>query len=121
MCIRDSHNVGAVSVSLLGWSLTDNPSQLRKWQFPAGTTIPANGYLLVWADEDTTETVGLHASFKLSASNDEIYLTDTDANLNQVLDSITFGSQSTDISYGRSTMNADVWSTMSPTPGVDNK
>jgi len=114
-------NVTDSAVSLTGRYLSDEPNNPRKWQFPAGTTIPANGYLLVWADEDTAETVGLHASFKLSASNDEIYLTDTDANLNQVLDSVTFGSQSTDISYGRSATNADVWSTMSPSPGAENK
>ena len=114
-------NVTDSPVSLTGRYLSDEPNNPRKWQFPTGTTIPVNGYLLVWADEDTTETVGLHASFKLSASNDEIYLTDTDANLNQVLDAITFGSQTTDISYGRSASNADVWSAMSPTPGADNK
>jgi hypothetical protein len=114
-------NVTDSPVNLTGRYLSDEPNNPRKWQFPAGTTIPANGYLLVWADEDTTETVGLHASFKLSASNDEIYLTDTDANLNQVLDTITFGSQSTDISYGRTAANADVWSSMTPTPGAENQ
>lgn len=115
------HNLTDEPVSLAGRYLSDEPNNPRKWQFPAGTTIPANGYLLVWADEDTTETVGLHASFKLSASNEEIYLTDTDANLNQVLDAITFGPQTTDVSYGRTAANADVWAPMSPTPGAENK
>jgi len=114
-------NVTDSPVDLAGRYLSDEPNNPRKWQFPVGTTIPANGYLLVWADEDTTETLGLHASFKLSASSDEIYLTDIDANLNQVLDSITFGSQATDVSYGRTAANADVWSAMTPTPGAENK
>ena len=114
-------NITDSPVSLTGRYLSDEPNNPRKWQFPDGTTIPANGYLLIWADEDTTETVGLHASFKLSASNDEIYLTDTDAKLNQVLDTVTFGTQTTDVSYGRTAANADVWSTMSPTPGTENK
>lgn len=108
-------------VDLTGRYLSDAPNNPRKWQFPAGTIIPANGYLLVWADEDTTVTGGLHANFKLSASGEEIYLTDTDANLNQVLDSIVFGAQTTDISYGRTAADADVWSSMTPTPGAANQ
>ncbi|MFO1514034.1 MAG: CotH kinase family protein, partial [Verrucomicrobiota bacterium] len=114
-------NVTDSAVSLTGRYLSDEPNNPRKWQFPAGTTIPANGYLLVWADEDTAITDGLHASFKLSGSGDEIYLTDTDANFNQVLDSIVFGTQSTDISYGRTANDADAWSTMTPTPGSANQ
>ena len=90
------------------------------WQFPPGTIIPAEDYLIVWADEDGTASPGLHASFKLSASGDEIFLTDTDANLNAVLDSIIFGDQITDLSYGRSSADADVWLIMEPTPGAAN-
>jgi len=114
-------NVTEAAVSLTGRYLSDEPNNPRKWQFPVGTTIPANGYLLVWADEDTTITNGLHASFKLSGSGDELYLTDTDANLNQVLDTVSFGNQTTDISYGRTANDADVWSSMTPTPGATNQ
>ena len=114
-------NLTDSAVSLTGHYLSDEPGNPRKWQFPAGTTIPANGYLLVWADEDTTITNGLHASFKLSADADEIYLADTDSNFNQVLDTISFGTQTTDISYGRSAMDADVWLIMKPTPGRPNE
>jgi len=114
-------NVTESPVSLTGRYLSDEPNNPRKWQFPDGTTIPANGYLLVWADEDTTITNGLHASFKLSGSGDEIYLTDTDADLNQVLDTISYGDQTMDISYGRTATDADVWSTMTPTPGAGNQ
>jgi hypothetical protein len=114
-------NVTDSAVDLTGHYLSDEPNNPRKWQFPAGTAIAANGYLLIWADEDTTITNGLHASFKLSGSGDEIYLTDTDANLNQVLDTISYGNQTTDISYGRTATDADVWSTMAPTPGADNE
>ncbi len=114
-------NVTDSVVSLTGRYLSDEPNNPRKWQFPAGTTIPANGFLLVWADEDTAITNGLHASFKLSAEADEIYLTDTDANFNQILDTVSFGSQASDISYGRSAADADVWLPMSPTPGASNQ
>jgi hypothetical protein len=115
------HNVTDAPVDLTGRYLSDESGNPRKWQFPAGTTIPADGYLIVWADEDTLVTPGLHASFKLSKDGEEIYLIDTDANLNQVLDSISFGAQTADISYGRSAADADVWTTMTPTPNAANQ
>ena len=115
-------NVTGQEIDLTGHYLSDEPNNPRKWQFPAGTTIPAEGYLLVWADEDGLATPGLHASFKLSGSDGEqLFLTDTDANLNAVLDTIAFGAQETDRSYGRSAADADVWSIMDPTPGRENR
>lgn len=114
-------NLTGATVNLTGLYLTDEPSNPRKWAFPTGTTIAANGYLIVWADENGTATPGLHASFKLSASGEQIYLIDTDANNNQVLDAITFGTQTTDVAYGRTAVDADVWSTMTPTPNAANQ
>ena len=113
-------NLTGSTVNLTGLYLTDEPSDPRKWPFPSGATIAANGYLLVWADEDGLATPGLHANFKLSGSGEQIYLVDTDANNNQVLDSITFGAQTTDVSLGRTAADADVWSTMIPSPNTVN-
>jgi hypothetical protein len=113
-------NVTDEEVDLTGRYLSDEPNNPRKWAFPAGTMIPADGYLLVWADEDGTATTGLHASFKLSGSGEQIFLTDTDANLNAVLDLVEFGPQETDRSFGRTANDSDVWEIMSPTPGTTN-
>lgn len=103
-------------VDLTGRYLSDEPHNPRKWPFPAGTTIPPNGLLIVWADEDGLALPGLHASFKLSASGETVYLADTDANLNAILDSVTFGLQETDRSYGRTSDDVDMWVIMEPTP-----
>ena len=70
----------------------------------------------MWADEDGKDTPGLHASFKLSAEGDELYLTDTDANLNAILDVMVFRTQEGDRSYGRTGEDPDVWKIMDPTP-----
>ncbi len=113
-------NLTGVAVNLTGLYLTDEPSNPRKWPFPSGTTIAANNYLLVWADENGAATPGLHANFKLASTGEQIYLIDTDANNNQVLDAITFGAQTTDISYGRTAADADVWSPLVPTPNAAN-
>jgi Lamin Tail Domain len=113
-------NLTDQAVNLSGQHLSDEPNNPRKWPFPAGTTIPANDHLIVWTDENTIATPGLHASFKLAKSGEQIYYTDTDANQNVVLDMITFGKQTTDKSYGRSATNADVWQIMTATPGAAN-
>jgi len=107
-------------VDLTGRYLTDDPTNPTQWQFPDGTKIPANGYLLIWADEDGADTPGLHASFRLSADGEQVLLIDTDANLNAVLDSVTFGPQEADRSYGRSPADANTFIVMQPTPGRQN-
>ncbi|MHC4425795.1 MAG: chitobiase/beta-hexosaminidase C-terminal domain-containing protein, partial [Planctomycetota bacterium] len=96
------YNCGIDAVDIGGMYLTDDLSVPTKWHIPgnspAATTIPAGGYLLIWADNDTTD-VGLHANFKLSAGGEEIGLFDRDGVT--LIDSITFPDQTTDISYGR--------------------
>lgn len=113
-------NVTDGEVDLSGHYLSDEPTNPRKWAFPAGTRIPAGGYLVVWADEDGSATEGLHASFKLDAGGEQLFLTDTDANLNAILDSVVFGAQATDRSQARSAADEDVWMEASPTPGGPN-
>jgi hypothetical protein len=113
-------NLSATEIDLGGKYLSDDPQNPRKWQFPAGTRIPANGYLLVWADEDGNAADGLHASFKLAVDGEQILLVDSDANNNALLDSVTFGPQEADRSYGRSPNDPFQWTSMSPTPGAAN-
>lgn len=115
------YNQSDAEVDMTGRYLTDEPNNPRKWQFPDGTTIPAGGYLLIWADEDSSETPGIHASFRLSASGEELYLIDIDANDNAILDSVTWGIQELDRSYGRSAENAEVFTSMTPTPNAANE
>jgi hypothetical protein len=114
-------NISEQEVDLSGWHLSDEPNNPRKWMFPAGTRIPADGYLIVWADEDGNDAPGLHASFRLAADGETIFLTDTDANQNAVLDSLTYGLQEADRSYGRSAANADQFIVMDPTPAAANR
>ncbi len=101
-----------------GWYLTDDPAEARKWRIPAGTTLPAGGYLLIWADGDTDAT-GLHASFKLGSDAGGVYLFADDGVT--LLDSIEYGPQSVDVSYGRAPDADTIWGFMQPpTPGAAN-
>lgn len=46
-------------IDLTGHYLTDDRNNPCKWRFPDGIVVPANGYLLVWADEDGADTPGV--------------------------------------------------------------
>ena len=112
------YNYGSYTIGVGGMYLTDNLSVPTKWQIPASTTIPAGGYLLIWADNDTGDS-GLHAGFKLETDGEEIGLFDTDGET--LIDSVSFPKQTTDISFGRDPNANENWRFMStPTPGYEN-
>ena len=116
------YNYGLDAIDIGGMYLTDNLSAPTMWRIPANnpaaTTIPAGGYLLIWADNDTTDA-GLHANFKLDAGGEEIGLFDSDGTTQ--IDSVTFGEQAGDISYGRYPDAGDYWQAFgAPSPGAQN-
>jgi len=92
------YNKGSVSVNLGGLHLSDDPLILGKYTFPDITLSP-NEYFIVWADDDEEDQGDdYHATFKLSSSGEELYLSDEDFN---ILDAVFFGEQETDIGYAR--------------------
>jgi hypothetical protein len=90
-------NKGNDPYDLKGLYLTDKASSPTKWTFPQGSVIPAQGYLIVWLDDDASQGPE-HATFKLSNTGEFLMLSD---GAGVVYDSITFGGQLSDISYGR--------------------
>lgn len=85
------HNAGATSVSLDGYYLSDKLGDPFKWPIPAGTTIPADGHLIIMADGNNAAagtrvprgywpwrnftTEKHHTNFSLSADGEEVVLT----------------------------------------------
>jgi len=117
------YNYGNNAVDIGGMYLTDDLSQPTKWRIPENvpsiTTIAGHSYLLIWADDETSEGP-LHASFKLDASGEEIGLFGIDGQT--LIDGITFGPQIADESYGRYPDASDNWQILkSPTPARPNK
>jgi hypothetical protein len=113
------YNPSGTSVDLDGYSLTDDLTDLQQWQFPP-TTLPAGGYLIVWCDGDPGDGP-LHSNFKLGASGEEIGLSGPVSAGSPLIDSYIFGPQSADISEGRVTDGAAVWTFFhAPTPGAAN-
>ena len=91
------YNNNETDVDLSGFYLTDNGESLQKWIIPAGTILPAKGYLIIWADEEQEEGA-LHTNFKLSAGGEAVILSDP---LINILDSVVYGAQTTDMAYAR--------------------
>lgn len=92
------YNTSNGAVNLTGWFLTDNPDNLDKWEFPTNTIIPAHGYIIIWADEDSSQGP-LHANFKLSAAGEQLLLVSPSGSAVQ---DVSFGQQEADKGYARS-------------------
>lgn len=93
----EMYNNTATDIELTGLYLSDDASIHNKWAFPNGTIIPANGFLIIWADQNGTQS-GLHANFKLKQAGEMLILSNGGS---VVLDSVMYPAQVTDVSYGR--------------------
>ena len=71
-------NTTGTAQDIGGWLLTDEQDTPAKWTFPAGTTVPANGYLVVACSgrNVTAPPPGglLHTSFSLKSSGEYLAL-----------------------------------------------
>ena len=110
------YNTTSEETTLDGVYLSDDFDNRRKWAFPPNTSIAPGEYLLVWADEDGSQD-GLHTNFRLARSGEEIWLGYADGT---AIDTLTFGEQIVDVSFGRS-VGSDNWQFFyTPTPGYSN-
>ncbi len=92
------YNTTSTPLSLSGFYLTDDFTNKLKFAFSPSTTIPANGFLKVWADAVTTPSINIHANFKLSENGEKIMLSSSSG---LIIDSLTFGNQTANVSTGR--------------------
>ena len=110
------HNNTNSDIPLLGFYLSDNSNNL-KWAFP-DTFIVANGYLIIWADENGSET-GLHANFKLSGSGEQLALYDSTNAI--VIDEVIFGAIPADMGYARVPNGTGPFVIQDPTFNMNNE
>lgn len=90
------YNSTSTAKDLSGLYLSDDISNLMKWQIPLGTAVNANDVLIIWTDNDSEQS-GLHANFKLSSAGESLILSDGTT----IYDQVDFGQQTSDISYAR--------------------
>jgi hypothetical protein len=109
------HNAGDSPVDLTGWSFTDSANP-RRFVFPSGITIAAQGYLVVWCDSDSG-LPGLNTGFGLNRAGETVALYDAQTNR---VDAVAFGAQIPDLTLGRAGSEAGRWRLCQPTPGAAN-
>ncbi len=93
------YNNAANDFPLKNCYVSNSLSTPTQYQFSSNVIVPAHGFVLIWASGNNSDS--LHVPFKLSASGAGVYLFKPDGTT--IIDSITFGPQKTDISYGRLT------------------
>jgi hypothetical protein len=114
------HNYGGAAVDLGGCFLTDDLSEPGRWQIPRGqeTMLPAGGYLVVWFDRQVGQGA-LHAELLLDRDGEELGLFAPD---HSPIDTLRFGPQQADLSYGRQEGQPERWLYFDPpTPGRANR
>ncbi len=134
------YNASDEEIDISGWYLSNAAKKLDKWKFPEGTTISANGFLIVFADgtkeqsEDPDAGVsltslimtgraseipsnGLHTTFELSSSGENIFLSAKDKSL---IDSVEVPELKYDTAWGRTEDGTGEFKRLEPTPGASN-
>jgi hypothetical protein len=117
------YNPTITVAELGGYFLTDNLTNPFQYQIPNGYRVPANGFLLVWADgkasANSTNHPELHVSFKLAKEGEALGLFAPDGT---AVSTVTFGPQSGNLSEGRYFDGGDLRLVMTtPTPGTPNQ
>ncbi|MFK7774943.1 MAG: CotH kinase family protein [Saprospiraceae bacterium] len=77
--------------------LSDDKDFPKKWNFSNEVTLPANDYLMVWADRDIHQS-GIHTNFKIEKNGGELLLTYEDLT---EIQHISYDEQTLNFSYSR--------------------
>ncbi|MBF4983804.1 T9SS type A sorting domain-containing protein, partial [Nonlabens mediterrranea] len=111
------YNNSSSTLSLDNLYLSDDATDPLMWQFPSGITIAPDSYLIVWCDKDLNQT-GLHADLKFSSNGEDAVLSYDNGT---VIESITFGAQTTDMGYARVPNGTGNFVIQAPTFGTNNE
>jgi hypothetical protein len=115
------YNGGAQPVDIGGMYMSDNKDNPFKYQIPsdnpAATTIPAGGFLLLWADGKKSQGP-LHLEFALDTMGEDVGIYYIDG---REIDAYTFSAQDENVSMGRTTNGGATWMKLATaSPGQSN-
>ncbi len=114
------YNAGGTAVNLAGYYMSDNKNNPTKWAFPAGITIPATGFIKVWASGNNI-VVGtdIHTNFSLTQTKPEEIVFANPSGV--IIDSLTTNPTLPNHSRGRATDGSALWAVFTtPTPAATN-
>jgi hypothetical protein len=115
------YNGNDFAVDIGGTFITDSLADPIKHRIPSyapdSTTIPANGYLLLWADNQEEQGV-LHLGFRLNGEGEAIGLSQPDGA--QFIDTLSYHDAKSDLPVGRLEDGSVNIQFLTPTPGSGN-
>ncbi|MHB1033246.1 MAG: lamin tail domain-containing protein [Pirellulales bacterium] len=121
------YNTTAASIDVGGWFLSQDATDLEKYQIAAGMTIAAGGYLVLTEAGHFANPgdPGMKTPFGFNKLRDRVYLTAglADGTLLGYQESVDFGAAVNDVPFGRyvkSTGNTDFVALAAATPGEAN-
>lgn len=120
------YNDGTNPVDLGGMYISDKSSDLTRYQIPTGyaeeTTIPAKGYLIIWADADSSTQGVLHTNFQLDKKKSETVILSRELNGEiEVIDSISYQRHTSGNSFARFSYEGDGSWALTSVPTFDAK
>ncbi|MBH1940298.1 CotH kinase family protein [Mobilitalea sibirica] len=110
------------AINLEGYGLSDKASQLFRYTFPK-VTIPAGGYLLVYANgsadpnNNNDRNIELLTDFGISAEGETLMLSTSDGTL---MDTVTVPAITEGSTYGRQPDGSQNYISLKPTPNTSN-
>ncbi len=114
------HNIGGDYFNLNGFGISDDPDELFKYVLPE-LIIEPDSFVVIFANDKNKlvdSTGSVHVNFKLSASGETVFLTNSGG---AIVDSLKFQELVTDHSYGRSSADLNSYFIFdTPTPGSSN-
>jgi gliding motility-associated-like protein len=108
------YNPTAAAADISGYWLSDNPSNPQKWEFPAGSTVPANGFLVVLfsgtGDYDPNYLGYRNTNFRVTQTDGEtILFSNTSGTVLESYDLSVIGAFQANHSYARITDGGADW------------
>jgi VCBS repeat-containing protein len=116
--IIELYNYGSTTINLAEMTITDDPADPDKFVFPAGTTLAAGQYLVLYANV-ADGTSGTHLGFNLDRNGETLTIFASAAPQAAIVDQMSFGIQLPNYSVG--IVGTDhAWGLTLPTPGAAN-
>ena len=111
------HNASDAAVSLEGYRISDDWTVQDLHVLPAGLVVPAQGYLVLWADGSEVPAT-THLPFRLSSEGEAVGLFDPSGG---VVDWVEFPALGDDEAWARIPDGGEAWQVVSlGTPGAAN-
>ncbi|MCX8107550.1 MAG: lamin tail domain-containing protein, partial [Verrucomicrobiae bacterium] len=111
-------NLADHDIDLGGWSITDDPTNPRRYVFPTGIVLHPNQLYVIECEASVPQSA-TNTGFDLSANGGALFLF-RPSDPSVPADTVRFGLQVPDLSIGRTAPGGSSWTLNRPTPGTQN-